>query len=127
MVAEHVLLPRAGSIAEADAGLAGLAAVCELADRGHEVSRFGRGRLVGGKATSFVVDGVEVVENREFGEGCSSSIAAAWEARRTGSPKRGSSFRSGRPITSSRRSHWMFPARGVQIHTDSVCPPVLSD
>jgi squalene-associated FAD-dependent desaturase len=42
------------------AGLAGLAAVCTLADRGHEAVLVERSRLLGGKATSFTVDGVEV-------------------------------------------------------------------
>jgi hydroxysqualene dehydroxylase len=42
------------------AGLAGLAATCRLADQGCEVILVERGRLLGGKATSFTVDGVEV-------------------------------------------------------------------
>ena len=42
------------------AGLAGLAAVCRLRDRDHEVVLVERSRLLGGKATSFTVDGVEV-------------------------------------------------------------------
>ena len=42
------------------AGLAGLAATCRLADGRHEVILMERGRLLGGKATSFTVDGVEV-------------------------------------------------------------------
>ncbi len=42
------------------AGLAGLAATCSLAEQGCEVVLVERSRLVGGKATSFVVDGVEV-------------------------------------------------------------------
>jgi squalene-associated FAD-dependent desaturase len=41
-------------------GLAGLAATCRLADQGHEVTLVERGRLLGGKATSFTVEGVEV-------------------------------------------------------------------
>ena len=42
------------------AGLAGLAATCRLAEQGCEVILLERGRLLGGKATSFTVDGVEV-------------------------------------------------------------------
>ena len=42
------------------AGLAGLAATCALADQGWDVALVERGRLLGGKATSFSVDGVEV-------------------------------------------------------------------
>jgi squalene-associated FAD-dependent desaturase len=42
------------------AGLAGLAAVCRLSERGHDVVLVERSRLLGGKATSFTVDGVEV-------------------------------------------------------------------
>lgn len=44
------------------AGLAGLAAATELTARGWEVDVFERSRLLGGKATSFAVDGV-VVDN----------------------------------------------------------------
>ncbi len=42
------------------AGLAGLAAGLELRDRGFSVEMVERSRLLGGKATSFRVDGVEV-------------------------------------------------------------------
>ena len=42
------------------AGLAGLAAACRLRESGWEVTIVERSRLVGGKATSFTVDGVEV-------------------------------------------------------------------
>ena len=52
------------------AGLAGLAAVCRLADRGCEVELVERTRLVGGKATSFTVDGVEVDNGQHVHLGC---------------------------------------------------------
>ncbi len=41
-------------------GLAGLAAGNALSEAGHEVELFERSRLLGGRATSFVIDGVEV-------------------------------------------------------------------
>jgi hydroxysqualene dehydroxylase len=52
------------------AGLAGLAATCRLADDGHEVILVERGRLLGGKATSFTVDGVEVDNGQHVHLGC---------------------------------------------------------
>jgi squalene-associated FAD-dependent desaturase len=52
------------------AGLAGLAAVCRLADRGWEVVLVERSRLLGGKATSFTVDGVEVDNGQHVHLGC---------------------------------------------------------
>jgi hydroxysqualene dehydroxylase len=52
------------------AGLAGLAAVCRLADRGDEVALVERSRLLGGKATSFTVDGVEVDNGQHVHLGC---------------------------------------------------------
>jgi squalene-associated FAD-dependent desaturase len=52
------------------AGLAGLAATCRLADQGHEVILVDRGRLLGGKATSFTVDGVEVDNGQHVHLGC---------------------------------------------------------
>jgi squalene-associated FAD-dependent desaturase len=52
------------------AGLAGLAATCRLADQGHEVILVERGRLLGGKATSFSVDGVEVDNGQHVHLGC---------------------------------------------------------
>jgi phytoene dehydrogenase-like protein len=42
------------------AGLAGLAAAVELKELGHHVELFERSRLLGGRATSFEIDGVEV-------------------------------------------------------------------
>ncbi|TMF15549.1 MAG: FAD-dependent oxidoreductase [Chloroflexi bacterium] len=47
-------------VAVVGAGLAGLAAGVELQRRGARVTLIERSRLLGGKATSFVVDGVEV-------------------------------------------------------------------
>lgn len=50
----------AGHIAVVGAGLAGLGAALELRRLGYAVDLFERSRLLGGKATSFVVDGIEV-------------------------------------------------------------------
>jgi hydroxysqualene dehydroxylase len=50
----------AGRLAIVGGGLAGLSAGLELKRAGHEVALFERTRLLGGKATSFHVDGVEV-------------------------------------------------------------------
>ncbi|MBV8669135.1 MAG: FAD-dependent oxidoreductase [Candidatus Eremiobacteraeota bacterium] len=50
----------AGRVAVVGAGLAGLAAALDLTDAGFAVDVFERSRLLGGRATSFVVDGVEV-------------------------------------------------------------------
>jgi squalene-associated FAD-dependent desaturase len=47
-------------VAVAGAGLAGLAAALALKDSGVEVELFERSRLLGGRATSFEIDGVEV-------------------------------------------------------------------
>lgn len=52
------------------AGLAGLAATCRLADGGCDVVLVDRSRLVGGKATSFTVDGVEVDNGQHVHLGC---------------------------------------------------------
>ncbi len=52
------------------AGLAGLAATCGLAEQGCEVILVERGRLLGGKATSFTVDGVEVDNGQHVHLGC---------------------------------------------------------
>jgi squalene-associated FAD-dependent desaturase len=52
------------------AGLAGLAATCRLVDQGCDVVLVDRGRLVGGKATSFTVDGVEVDNGQHVHLGC---------------------------------------------------------
>ncbi|MEO6912887.1 MAG: hydroxysqualene dehydroxylase HpnE [Candidatus Baltobacteraceae bacterium] len=50
----------ANSVAVVGGGLAGLAAAVELQRMGHSVDLFERGRLLGGRATSFVVNGREV-------------------------------------------------------------------
>lgn len=47
-------------IAVVGAGLAGLVAALELKARGHNVELFERSRLLGGKATSFEIEGIEV-------------------------------------------------------------------
>ncbi|MDQ6847300.1 MAG: hydroxysqualene dehydroxylase HpnE [Candidatus Dormibacteraeota bacterium] len=52
------------------AGLAGLAATCRLSARGHDVVLVERSRLIGGKATSFTVDGVEVDNGQHVHLGC---------------------------------------------------------
>ena len=57
-------------VAVAGAGLAGLAATVRLADQGHDVVLVERSRLIGGKATSFTVDGVEVDNGQHVHLGC---------------------------------------------------------
>lgn len=47
-------------VAVIGAGLAGLAAGLELKELGHHVELFERSRLLGGRATSFEIDGIEV-------------------------------------------------------------------
>lgn len=49
-----------GRVAVVGAGLAGIAAALELKSLGHTVDIFERSRLLGGKATSFEIDGIEV-------------------------------------------------------------------
>jgi squalene-associated FAD-dependent desaturase len=50
----------ASRVAIVGGGLAGLSAALALKERGHEVELFERTRLLGGRATSFAVDGHEV-------------------------------------------------------------------
>jgi squalene-associated FAD-dependent desaturase len=50
----------AGHVVVVGAGLAGLSAALELKRSGHSVELVERSRLLGGKATSFTLDGVEV-------------------------------------------------------------------
>jgi squalene-associated FAD-dependent desaturase len=57
-------------VAVVGAGLAGLAAGLELRAAGARVEVFERGRLLGGRATSFVVDGVEVDNGQHVFLGC---------------------------------------------------------
>ena len=64
----------AGRIAVVGAGLAGLAAALDLTDGGFEVELFERSRLLGGRATSFVVDGVEVDNGQHVFLGCCSEL-----------------------------------------------------
>ncbi len=64
----------AGRIAVVGAGLAGLAAALELAELGCSVELFERSRLLGGRATSFVVDGVEVDNGQHVFLSCCSEL-----------------------------------------------------
>jgi len=57
-------------VAVAGAGLAGLAAAVALAEAGCRVELFERGRLLGGRATSFTVDGEEVDNGQHVFLGC---------------------------------------------------------
>jgi squalene-associated FAD-dependent desaturase len=61
---------RGARVAVVGAGLAGLAAAVELKDAGCHVELFERGRLLGGRATSFVVDGEEVDNGQHVLLGC---------------------------------------------------------
>lgn len=57
-------------VAVVGAGLAGLSAAVELRQRGCVVDIYERGRLLGGKATSYEVDGVEVDNGQHVFLGC---------------------------------------------------------
>src|SRR5437868_1826385 len=57
-------------VAVVGAGLAGLVAGVELQRRGARVTLIERSRLLGGRATSFVVDGVEVDNGQHVFLGC---------------------------------------------------------
>lgn len=57
-------------VAVVGAGLAGLSAALELRQLGWTVEIFERGRLLGGKATSYEVDGVEVDNGQHVFLGC---------------------------------------------------------
>ena len=59
MVEQQRMSPRK-RVAVVGAGLAGLAAGMELKELGHHVELFERSRLLGGRATSFEIDGIEV-------------------------------------------------------------------
>ncbi len=63
-------------VAVVGAGLAGLSATVALARSGAHVEVFERSRLLGGKATSFVVDGVEVDNGQHVTLGCCTAFAA---------------------------------------------------
>jgi hydroxysqualene dehydroxylase len=60
----------AGRVAVVGAGLAGLAAAIDLADTGFYVEVFERSRLLGGRATSFCIDGIEVDNGQHVFLGC---------------------------------------------------------
>jgi squalene-associated FAD-dependent desaturase len=57
-------------VAVVGAGLAGLAAAVALEEAGHHVELFERSRLLGGRTTSFVVDGQEVDNGQHVFLGC---------------------------------------------------------
>jgi squalene-associated FAD-dependent desaturase len=57
-------------VAVVGAGLAGLAAGIDLADSGFDVEVFERSRLLGGRATSFCIDGIEVDNGQHVFLGC---------------------------------------------------------
>lgn len=63
-------------IAVVGAGLAGLAAALALKDAGAYVELFERGRLLGGRATSFEVDGCEVDNGQHVFLACCSEFIA---------------------------------------------------
>jgi squalene-associated FAD-dependent desaturase len=66
----------AGRVAVVGAGLAGLAAALDLTDAGLAVEVFERSRLLGGRATSFVVDGVEVDNGQHVFLACCTELLA---------------------------------------------------
>jgi uncharacterized protein with NAD-binding domain and iron-sulfur cluster len=59
-----------GRVAVVGAGLAGLSAAVELRRLGYDVEIFERSQLLGGKATSFTVGGVEVDNGQHVFLGC---------------------------------------------------------
>lgn len=63
-----------GRVAVVGAGLAGLSAVVELSARGFTVEVFERGSLLGGKATSYWVEGAEVDNGQHVYLGCCSAF-----------------------------------------------------
>ncbi len=69
-------------IAVVGAGLAGLAAALELKDAGAQVELFERSRLLGGRATSFEIDGREVDNGQHVFLACCTEFVAF--ARRVG-------------------------------------------
>ncbi len=69
-------------IAVVGAGLAGLAAATSLKELGHHVELFERSRLLGGRATSFEIDGVEVDNGQHVFLACCGEFLSF--ARRSG-------------------------------------------
>ncbi|MBV8149292.1 MAG: FAD-dependent oxidoreductase, partial [Candidatus Eremiobacteraeota bacterium] len=69
-------------VAVVGAGLAGLAAATELKELGHRVELFERSRLLGGRATSFEIDGIEVDNGQHVFLACCTAFMAF--ARRAG-------------------------------------------
>ena len=63
-------------VAVVGAGLAGLSAALELKRAGAHVEVFERMRMPGGKATSFIVDGVEVDNGQHVTLGCCTELSA---------------------------------------------------
>jgi squalene-associated FAD-dependent desaturase len=63
-------------VAVVGAGLAGLAAATELKELGHHVELFERSRLLGGRATSFEIDGIEVDNGQHVFLACCSEFLA---------------------------------------------------
>jgi squalene-associated FAD-dependent desaturase len=64
----------ASRIAVVGAGLAGLCAATQLTEAGHTVDVYERSRLLGGRATSFEIDGVEVDNGQHVFLGCCSEL-----------------------------------------------------
>lgn len=64
----------AGHVAVVGAGLAGLSAALELKRLGYIVDVFERRRILGGKATSFEIDGLEVDNGQHVYLGCCSEF-----------------------------------------------------
>src|SRR5579875_3509211 len=76
MDAEAAALPVSASYVVVGAGLAGLSAAVALKAAGHAVELIERTRLLGGKATSFTVDGIEVDNGQHVFLGCCSDFIA---------------------------------------------------
>ena len=64
-------------VAIVGAGLAGLAAALELRERGWAVEMFERSRLLGGRATSFEIDGLEVDNGQAWRQSDGQGVSAA--------------------------------------------------
>lgn len=74
---------KASTFVVAGAGLAGLSAAVRLQAAGHSVELIERTRLLGGKATSFTVDGIEVDNGQHVFLGCCEEfigfVKAVWQ------------------------------------------------